>query len=133
MAILDKLKSVGGAIKHKVAETFGDGHDDVLDDLSTEPGEVTPALDAKAARRALDVGERATLADVREAYRRLARCHFARARHEGPDSAAAHLLDRALEALELLEEELLPLGGAAAATAGHAPHAQRKRATPRAP
>lgn len=132
VAILDKLKSVGGAIKHKVVETFGEGRDGALDDLGAEAGDPTPALDAAGARRVLDLGAGATLADVREAYRRLARSHFGRARREGPDSAAAHVLERALEGLELLEEELLPLGGPGPTTAGRAPTSQRKRATPRA-
>ncbi len=136
MAILDKLKSVGGAIKHKVAETFGDGRERASGDdgMSEGLGDVaaaSPPLDAAGARRALGVDERASLADVREAYRALARTHYPRARREGPQSAAAELLDRALLALELLEEELLPLG-AGPAPGARAPAApRRKRATPR--
>lgn len=143
MAILDKLKSVGGAIKDKVGETFGDGRAAVDDDeLGSEPSvEPTPALDLEGARRALDIDERANLAEVREAYRKLARELYPRARKEGADSAAQGVLDRALQALELLEQELLPLGGAAAgpssaaAASGSKPTAtsKRKRATPRNP
>ena len=147
MAILDKLKSVGGAIKHKVAETFGDGHDQALDEEGHADLVAAAPHDAAAARRALDVGEGASLADVREAYRKLARAHYPRARREGPASAAAELLDRALAAMELLEEELLPLGGPAPSggapgTGGagggahgagaHPASSRRKRATPRA-
>lgn len=135
MAILDKLKSVGASLKGKVRDTFGEGDEPALGE---EPGldhPVAPPLDEPAARRALGVKDDATLAEVREAYRRLAREHFGRARREGPESAAARLLDRALESLELLEEALLPpsgAGGAGPAPRGPAPPA-RKRATPRGP
>lgn len=131
MPILDKIKSVGAALKDKVGETFGEGKAPDLDDDADVVA--TPALDAAGARRALGVRDDATLADVREAYRRLARHHFGRARREGPESAAAHLLDRALDALELLEEELLPLGGDRGTTPAGTPPPRRKRATPRAP
>ena len=135
MAILDKLKSVGASLKGKVRDTFGEGEEPALDE---EPGlehPVAPPLDEPAARRALGVKDDASLGEVREAYRRLAREHFGRARREGPESAAARLLDRALESLELLEEALLPLGplgGTATSPRGPAPPA-RKRATPRGP
>lgn len=132
MPILDKIKSVGGAIKDKVSETFGEGRGRDLDEAALDLGEVPPALDAPAARRVLGVKDVASLADVREAYRHLAVAQFARARREGPDSAAARLLDRALAALELLEEELLPLGGAAPSPNSGAAPPRRKRATPRA-
>ncbi|MCC7075437.1 MAG: J domain-containing protein [Deltaproteobacteria bacterium] len=131
MAILDKLKSVGGAIKHKMAETFGEGGDEVLGDEGLGDTITAPPLDAAGARHALGVDERASLADVREAYRKLARTHYPRARREGPASAAAELLDRALSALELLEEVLLPLGGSAPSPQTPATSSRRKRATPR--
>lgn len=131
MAILDKLKSVGAALKGKVEETFGEGRAHELGDEGELGHVAAPALDAPAARRILDVKDDASLADVREAYRRLARSHFGRARREGPDSAAAHLLDRALDALELLEEELLPLSGSAPAAAKGPAAPTRRRATPR--
>ncbi|OGQ21676.1 MAG: hypothetical protein A2138_13410 [Deltaproteobacteria bacterium RBG_16_71_12] len=131
MPILDKLKSVGGAIKHKVSETFGEGRDHELDDGGFDVAEPAPALDPPAARRVLGVKDDASLADVRDAYRRLAQAQFARVRREGPDSAAAQLLDRALLALELLEEELLPLGGPVTGPTGPAGAPRRKRATPR--
>ncbi|MBI1945500.1 MAG: hypothetical protein HYS27_07380 [Deltaproteobacteria bacterium] len=129
------MKSVGGAIKHKVSETFGEGREPAPDE-ALDMGTLAPALDGPAARRVLGVKDDASLADVREAYRRLAQAQFARARREGPDSAAAHLLDRALLALELLEEELLPLGaaspgGASAGAGATPPTSRRKRATPR--
>lgn len=150
MPILDKLRGVGEAVRDKVKETFGEGEG--ATDEGAEPGGIEeegegralePALDVDGALKLLGLGvlhpDDATLADVREAYRALARRHHPIARRDGMDSEAARTLDRLLEALELLEEHLVPLagagpggGGAPSGSGGRAePPPRRKRATAR--
>jgi hypothetical protein len=115
MAILDRLKGAADAAREKLKETFGEPKPD--DDR--EDVELTPALDVGSAYALLQLGEAATLAEVRDAYRGKAKAALA----TGADG------DRLLEALELLEEHLVPLAAAAAQTAPTKPG--RKRATPR--
>lgn len=143
MPILDKLRGVGEAVRDKVKETFGEGEG--ATEEGAEPGleegpegrALEPALDVAGARKLLGLSDGATLADVREAYRALARRHHPLARRDGMDSEAARTLDRLLEALELLEEHLVPLAGAGPASGGAGsggraePPPRRKRATAR--
>lgn len=147
MAILDKVLGVGEAVRDKLKETFGEPDTSGLDDDSSDAdgdtsGEGVPALDPPGAYAALGLAEGATLADVREAYRALARYHHPIAARDGVDSDAQKALDRLLEALELLEEHLVPLGplgpgaGAGGGSGGVTPRAsrpppRRKRATAR--
>lgn len=140
MAILDKVLGVGEAVRDKLKETFGDpdlsGLDDDVDAESEgAAGEGTAALDPAAAYAALGLAEGATLADVREAYRALARYHHPIAARDGLDSDAQRALDRLLEALELVEEQLVPLspsGGSGGVTPrASRPSPRRKRATAR--
>lgn len=139
MAILDKVLGVGEAVRDKLKETFGDPDlsvdDDVDADANGSSGEGTAALDPTAAYTALGLAEGATLADVREAYRALARYHHPIAVRDGLDSDAQRALDRLLEALELLEEQLVPLtpsGGSGGVTPrASRPPPRRKRATAR--
>ena len=106
---------------------------DSADDLTAaSAAEAASVLDVAGAWTALGLSEGATLADVRAAYRALTRYHHPQAQRGGDGSAAAMELDRLLEALELLEEHLVPT----TALAGeHRPAAvaaaTRKRATPR--
>jgi hypothetical protein len=146
MAILDKLLGVTGAVRDKVKQTFGDPQaalegrfEGRFEDgaAASEAGLFGPALDVPGAFSALGLSEGATLAAVREACRVQSRTIHPIARRDGFDSEAARALDRLLEALELLEEHLVPLtpspdrrGGG---SGGEAPPAsRRKRATPRA-
>lgn len=135
MAIIDKLLSVGEVVRDKVKETFGDPNlstlsDDSDDDASDTPS--TDALDVAGAYAALGVAEGCTLADVREAYRALARYHHPIATRDGDDSDAQKALDCCLEALELLEEHMLPLSPTSSpGTTPKAPPSTRKRATAR--
>jgi hypothetical protein len=136
MAILDKVLGVGGAVRDKLKETFGEPDVNVDDDVDGElgeHGEAAAALDPAGAYTTLGLAEGATLADVREAYRVLARHHHPIALRDGQESDAQRALDRLLEALELLEEHLVPLGGSGGVT-GRAspPPPRRKRATARA-
>lgn len=142
MAILDKLKSVGESVRDKVKETFGEpdtsslDHDADANADDADAGPASAALDVAGAYAALSVKEDATLADVREAYRALARHHHPAAVRDGDASAAQHKLDTALEALELLEEHLVPLSPSASPNGGppakpSAPTSMRKRATAR--
>ena len=135
MAILDKVLGVGEAVRDKLKETFGDPTGSVDDDGAAGDDEPTggPPLDLAGAYAALGLAETATLADVREAYRAMAKHWHPLARRDGDDSEAQRTLDRLLDALELLEEQLVPLSGvptAARAPAAPAPP-KRKRATER--
>lgn len=145
MAILDKVLGVGGAVRDKLKETFGepdlsgvdgDGDGDAESDAAS--GDGAPALDPAGAYAALGLAEGATLADVREAYRALARYHHPMAVRDGVESDAQRALDRLLEALELLEEHMVPLspssgGGGSGGVTPRAsrPPPKRKRATAR--
>src|SRR5687767_6722740 len=135
MAILDKLLGVADAAREKYKETFGEPqHDDMSldDDASNEPdAPLDPPLDVPGAYAALGIAEGATLADVREAYRALARYHHPMAQRDGVDSDAQRALDRLLEALELLEETLVPLSGSVGPVKTSQPPPRRKRATAR--
>jgi hypothetical protein len=141
MAILDKVLGVGEAVRDKLKETFGDpdlsGADDDVDAESEgASGEGASALDPAAAYAALGLSEGATLADVREAYRSLARYHHPIAARDGLESDAQRALDRLLEALELLEEHLVPLAPSTSGSGSVTPRAarpppRRKRATAR--
>lgn len=155
MAILDKLRGVGEAVRDKVKETFGEptgegSEEGTADVRGQEAPEGPPPLDVHGAFALLGLAEGATLADVRESYRALARRHHPIARRDGIDSEAARTLDRLLEALELLEEQLVPLAGGGGAGSGAGPAGggasagpamgttggagsapRRKRATPR--
>jgi hypothetical protein len=145
MAILDKVLGVGEAVRDKLKETFGepsldsDALDDDADASGDSSGEGGAALDPAGAYAALGLAEGATLADVREAYRALARYHHPIAARDGLESEAQRALDRLLEALELLEEHLVPLspsssgGAAGSGVTGRAspPPPRRKRATAR--
>jgi hypothetical protein len=137
MAILDKLIGVGEAVRDKIKETFGDPQDGLAvdDGESAADAPAGEALDVAGAFAALGLAEGASLADVREAYRAMSRHHHPIARRDGAQSEAARTLDRLLEALELLEEHLVPLtGGPFGGGSGKAapPPPRRKRATARA-
>lgn len=143
MAILDKVLGVGEAVRDKLKETFGEPDlSSVDDDVDAESegasGEAEAALDPAGAYAALGLAESATLADVREAYRALARYHHPMAVRDGVESDAQRALDRLLEALELLEEHMVPLspssgGGGSGGVTPRAsrPPPKRKRATAR--
>lgn len=134
MAIFDKIRGVGEAVRDKVKQTFGepsssdgDPHED-----ESAPAAAAPALTPEAAYALLGLAEGVTLADVRTAYRALARDRHPIAVREGADSEAQRALDRLLEALELLEEQLVPLAGATPVTrAASESSLRRKRATAR--
>ena len=134
MAFLDKIFGVGGAMRDKVKATFGapdlsSVHDN---DAGDDAGDAAP-LEAAGAYAALGLAEGATLADVREAYRAMARHHHPMAVRDGVDSEAHRALDHLLDALELLEEQLVPLAPASGGTSPRTsrPPATRKRATVR--
>jgi hypothetical protein len=136
VAIIDKLLSAGEVVRDKFKETFGDPTDDMPhDDELGEPGDnvdVGPPLDVAGAYAALGLQEGATLADVRDAYRSLSRAWHPVAHRDGPESEGAKAMDRLLDALELLEEQLLPLPGATPAAATPRRNvSKRKRATQR--
>jgi hypothetical protein len=137
MAILDKVLAVGDAVRDKWKETFGEPTAGALDDEPADADGATPGapLDVPQAYAALGLAEGATLADVREAYRALARAWHPLMRRDGPTSDAAQALDRLLDALELLEQHLLPLSGSAGASGTPAARAapKRRRATERRP
>lgn len=67
--------------------------------------------DVVSARRILELDERATLDQVRESYRRLARKYHPKTASKSADQrhAARTLLAALEDALEVLEAELLPL------------------------
>src|SRR5689334_20111460 len=114
MAILDKVLGVAEVARDKWKETFGDpmdganvdGDDEDVD--GSEGPDGGPPLDVAGAYLALGLADGANLADVREAYRALAKYHHPIAVRDGVDSDAQRALDRCLEALELLEETLVP-------------------------
>lgn len=136
MPLFDKLKGVGQAVSDKVKQTFGDPTpDDLLlrAEIEADTRSIAPPLDVPAARAVLGVGKSATVEEVRDAARVRARALHPLARRDGVGSEAARTLLGDLEALELLEEHLTPLGAAREDT-GHAPPAaHRTRATPRRP
>ncbi len=134
MAILDKVLGAGEALRDKLKETFGDPRDDDDARAGSGPDELAfsgPPLDLAGAYAALGLAGDATLADVREAYRARARALHPLAVRDGVESSAQRELDRSLEALELLEEHLVPLSGAPPAASTPTPAPTRKRATPR--
>ena len=136
MAILDKLRGVGEAVRDKVKETFGEPSDTNSEDADDDDSVLAaaePALDPAGAYAALGLSEGATLADVRDAYRTKARQQHPLASLDGVNSEAQRTLDRLLEALELLEEQLVPLTPHAPGVTPRvsAPPPRRKRATAR--
>lgn len=143
MAILDKVLGVGEAVRDKLKETFGEPDlssvdDDVDAETDSSSEEGASALDPASAYAALGLADGATLADVREAYRALARHHHPIAARDGLESDAQRALDRLLEALELLEEHLVPLspsssgpGSGGVTPRASRPPPRRKRATAR--
>jgi hypothetical protein len=138
MAILDKILGAGEALREKVKGTFGepaldaDALDVTIEDHSAL---AAPAVGAHRAYAVLGLADGATLADVREAYRALARHHHPFAVRDGLDSEAQRVLDGLLEALEVLEEHLVPLvpSGSRARIERTPPLPRRKRATARKP
>jgi hypothetical protein len=78
---------------------------------STAPTRVPAVSDVDGALRVLELSSLPSLAEVRAQYRALARRYHPRTRSASPDQVhAAHTVLEALtDALELLEERLLPL------------------------
>lgn len=119
MGLFDRISTV---VKAEWNARFGE-HDHALKGESEraarrrEAAERPPrsakraVTDVESAYRVLEVSPHATLDEVREAYRQLARRYHPRTFSPVPDQAhaAQTVLDALTDALELLEVHLLPL------------------------
>lgn len=114
MSLLDKLAEVGDRVRDGIERRFGD--DDVdeheLDELlGTSSAPAAPQVkSADQAYERLGLTPDSTLDEVRASYRALAQRWHPRAQQGGEAADRAQReLDGCLEALEVLEEHLLPL------------------------
>lgn len=79
--------------------------------VSARPARAPAVSDVDGALRVLELSSLPTLAEARAQYRALARRYHPRTRSSSPDQvhAAQTVLEALTDALELLEERLLPL------------------------
>lgn len=114
MSLLDKLSEVADIAKSEYQRHFGDedpngehSHGDTDDGGSA----FLPAIrSAEQAYERLELGEHSSLDEVRARYREVAKLWHPRAHQDGEagERARKHL-EGYLDALEVLEEHLLPL------------------------
>lgn len=120
MGLFDRISNV---VKAEWHARFGEHEEPAVDKERGEPRGAPIHPTARARRRAvtdvdsayrvLELLPGATLDEVREAYRALARRYHPRTYSRVPDQAhaAQTLLEALTDALEVLEEHLLPLPG----------------------
>jgi hypothetical protein len=114
MSLLDKVLEVADIAKSEYQRHFGDEDPDREHDTSggeDSGGTFLPAIKTpEQAYERLELSVNASLDEVRARYREVARLWHPRAHQDGDqaDRAQKHL-DGYLDALEVLEEHLLPL------------------------
>lgn len=116
-SILEKLADIGELVSTAYQKHFGEEDPDapgVGDDEGLSPSGLAPVTDPETAYRVLELPENATLDEVRAAYRRMAQHYHPQTRlaEDAQADAARQLMRSLLEALEVLEEHLLPLPAA---------------------